>query len=174
MKGWKRGVDSLLAEMDESYSFLVEGVEGLTDEEFFWQPVPDCWSVFCGPNGRWTYHYEEPDPVPSPVTTIGWRLVHIALCKVIYHEWAFGPAKLDFVTIDNPHDTASAKAMLERGHSLLRSDLVSTGEEGLASEVLTNWGEAWPAWRIFRTMIQHDDRHGAEIRLLRDLFRSRD
>ena len=87
-----------------------------------------------------------------PVTTIGWRLVHIALCKVIYHEWAFGPAKLDFVTVDNPHNVASSVSMLERGQSLLRSDLVSVGEEGLARRVLTNWGEEWPVAHLF-----HDD-----------------
>ena len=36
---------------------------------------------------------------------------------------------------------------------------------------LTNWGEEWPTWRIFWTMIEHDIHHGAEIGALRDLLR---
>ena len=28
--------------------------EGLTDEEYFWEPVPDCWSLRSGSDGRWT------------------------------------------------------------------------------------------------------------------------
>jgi hypothetical protein len=33
---------------------------------------------------------DSPDPDPAPFTTIGWRLVHLADCKVMYHEWGFG------------------------------------------------------------------------------------
>ena len=36
---------------------------------------------------------------------------------------------------------------------------------------MTNWGEEWPAWRIFWTMIHHDAHHGGEIGALRDLYR---
>ena len=31
--------------------------EGLTDAEFFWEPVPGSWTVF-QENGRWTYDYD--------------------------------------------------------------------------------------------------------------------
>jgi hypothetical protein len=41
----------------------------------------------------------------------------------------------------------------------------------LERSVLTDWGEEWPAWRIFTTMIDHDRHHGAEIGVLRDLYR---
>ena len=106
------------------------------------------------------------------MTTIGWRLVHIALCKVIYHEWAFGPRRLTFITIENPHDVESAMRMLEHGHALLTQDLASLRDGDLERPVLTNWGEEWPAWRIFWTMIDHDVHHGAEIGVLRDLYRT--
>ena len=79
--------------MDEAYARLRARHDGLSDAEFFWQPVADCWTIYQAPSGRWTYHYAIPDPVPAPVTTIGWQLVHVALCKVMYHEWAFGAAR---------------------------------------------------------------------------------
>ena len=75
------GVEILTRQMTETYDDLLVRLDGLTDHEFFWEPVPGCWTVFQGADGRWTYQYEDEDPVPSPFTTIGWRLVHIALCK---------------------------------------------------------------------------------------------
>ena len=61
--------------------------------------------------------------------------------------------------------------MLEVGHGLLANDLASLGDDALERRVLTNWGEEWPAWRIFTTMTDHDRHHGAEIGVLRDLYR---
>lgn len=48
--------------------------EGLTDEEFFWEPVPGCWNVrpdVSAPSG-WSYEYEFAPPIPAPVATIAW------------------------------------------------------------------------------------------------------
>src|SRR6266498_2573960 len=140
-------VELLAAEMNEAYAGLRTRLDGLGADEFFWEPVPEPWTVFRDDAGRWTYHYEEPDPRPAPFTTIGWRLVHVALCKVMYHEWAFGPRELTFVTIDNPRDVASSLSMLERGHELLARDLAELDDASLDRRVLTNWGEEWPAWR---------------------------
>ena len=162
----------LATAMDEAYGEFVARLDGLTDEEFLWEPVAGCWNVYRDADGTWTYPYEEPDPVPSPVTTIGWRLVHVALCKVMYHEWAFGPQRLTFMNIENPHDVETCLTMLREGHELLRSDLAGLRPDDLERRVMTNWGEEWPAWRIFSTMTDHDARHGAEIGVLRDLFRS--
>jgi hypothetical protein len=167
------GIELLAAQMSETYTTLLTTLTGLRDEEFFWEPVPDCWTVFQNDRGDWTYQYEEPDPTPAPFTTIGWRLVHIALCKVIYHEWAFGPARLRFDTIENPSDVATSMTMLHEGQQLLGEDLAALTNHDLMRPVRTNWGERWPAWRIFWTMAQHDAHHGAEIGVLRDLYRAR-
>jgi hypothetical protein len=162
----------LAHETDSAFDDLSRVLRGLSNDEFFWEPAPDCWTVFRGDDGRWTYQYEEPDPAPSPLTTIGWRLVHIGLCKVIYHEWAFGPAQETFMTIETPGDAASAIEVLEQGHRLLSADLASLDDRALDRPVLTNWGERWPAWRIFTTMAAHDRQHGGEIGTLRDLYRT--
>ena len=45
---------------------------GLTDEEYFWAPVPNCWTLH--PDG--TIDFEYPAPEPAPFTTIAWRLAH--------------------------------------------------------------------------------------------------
>ena len=84
-------VEFLLAQMDEVYARLQQRLEGLTDVEYLWEPVPGCWTVHRDEAGAWITDYAWPDPEPAPFTTIGWRLLHIADCKVMYHEWAFGP-----------------------------------------------------------------------------------
>jgi hypothetical protein len=48
-------------------------LDGLTDDEYFWEPVPDCWTLH--PDGSIDFAY--PPPQPEPVTTIAWRLAHV-------------------------------------------------------------------------------------------------
>jgi DinB superfamily len=116
-------VGLLLAMMDSAYGRLRSRLDGLTDDEFCWRPVPDCWTVYRKESGRWRYSYAVPEPDPAPVTTIGWQVVHVALCKVMYHEWAYGPGRLTWPELDVPHTAAGAIALLERGQGLLGADL---------------------------------------------------
>ena len=80
-------VDLLAREMSETFHDMRSRLHGLSEDEFFWMPVPGSWTVFRS-GGHWEHHYEEPDPDPAPFTTIAWRLTHIATCKVMYHEVA--------------------------------------------------------------------------------------
>jgi hypothetical protein len=164
-------VGLLHQQMGDAYELVRARVRGLTDDEFFWEPAPGCWTVHPGPDGRWTADYAEPDP--DPPTTIAWRLVHLATCKVMDHEYAFGRGELTWDTIDHPRTAGSAIEMLERGQRLLTADLDTLDDRGLDEARLINWGEAWPTWRIFWTMIWHDAHHGGEIGALRDLYRYR-
>jgi hypothetical protein len=167
----RRRAELLAAHREDAYAIFRRCVEGVSDHEFWWEPAPDCWRVFRDESGRWTHDYAEPDPVPAPFTTIGWRLTHVATCKVMYHEYAFGPGVLTWDTLETPHDVPGSLAMIERGHDLLREDLASLDDRDLDLPRRTNWGEEWPAWQIIWTMIHHDLQHGGEIGSLRDLYR---
>jgi hypothetical protein len=168
-----RQTELLTHQMDEAYAILRGCIEGVTDAEFAWEPAPGMWRVFRDDDaGRWSYDYEDIDPVPSPLTTIGWRLAHVGMCKVMYHEWAFGARALTWFHFEPPHDVASSLEMLERGHRLLRADLAGMVDDDLETPRLTNWGEEWSAWRIFWTMIHHDLQHGGEVGSLHDLYRT--
>jgi hypothetical protein len=164
-------VGLLRDQMDDAYAIFLRCVAGVTDHEYRWEPTTECWRVFLDEHGRWTADYAEPDPEPPPFTTIGWRMAHVATCKVMYHEWAFGPRRLTWDVIESPHDVAGALAMLEEGQAALLEDLASLRDEDLDLPRLTNWGEEWPAWQIFWTMIHHDLQHGGEIGALHDLYR---
>jgi hypothetical protein len=157
--------------MEEAWTTLRQRVEGLTDAEFFWEPVPDCWTVHLAEDGRWICDYADPAPEPPPFTTIAWRVVHIATCKIMYHEYAFGPGKLTWDELDIPHTAAEAIAWLDKGQAQLGAALADLNDADLTQMRPTNWGELWPTWRIFWTMTCHDLQHGAEIGCLRDLYR---
>jgi hypothetical protein len=166
-------IELVAEQMVDAYGSIRGRVEGLTDEEFWWEPVPDCWTIRRTERGAWTADYASPDPQPAPFTTIGWRLVHVAECKLMYHEYAFGAGRLTWPDLDSPHTAGDAVAALEHGQELLVGDLDGLADADLDRPVDTNWGEQWPIWRILWTLVDHDLHHGGEIGALRDLFRLR-
>jgi hypothetical protein len=61
---------------------LLGRLDGLTDEEYRWEPVESCWTVRLGDDGTWHgdvnpsgTHDATTDP--QPFTTISWRLWHL-------------------------------------------------------------------------------------------------
>ena len=60
----------LLALWEQSGRRLRDRCRGLTDAEYFWEPVEDCWNI--RPNeshvGGWSYEYEFAPEDPAPVT----------------------------------------------------------------------------------------------------------
>jgi hypothetical protein len=131
--------------MNEAWNTLHAVLSELTDHEFFWEPVPDCWRIYQTETGLWTYDYAIPPPQPSPLTTIGWRLIHLASCKIMYYEYAFGPAKLTFPELVIPHTAAEAVQWLDNGHKLLTAALSQSTDSSLEQPARTNWGE-WPRY----------------------------
>jgi hypothetical protein len=64
---------------------LARAWEGLTDDEFFWEPFTTTWSIRrqdqCRtPNpfgaGEWVADFAIPEPAPVPMTTIAWLYWH--------------------------------------------------------------------------------------------------
>ena len=144
-------------------------VAGLTDDEYFWQPVPDCWTVH--PDGRIDFAYPPPDP--EPVTTIAWRLAHliVGVLAVRVHSH-FGGPPADYQSWDYATGADTALKQLDDQYAAW-----ITGVRGLSEEQL--WRPCGPAEgpyadETMATLVLHINRemihHGAEIALLRDLY----
>jgi hypothetical protein len=163
-------------------------LEGLTDEEYFWEPVEGCWSLHRAADGRWRLDGARPEtsppPSPPPVTTIAWRLVHIgATCLANRASAFFGdgsvPADADMfdprhVPVDLPGDADAAVAFLEGAYGRWHDGIAGLDEEGLRRPLGPRGGPY--AEDPMAELIAHINRevmhHGAEIALLRDLYRA--
>jgi hypothetical protein len=69
----------IVALSDYVYERTRNRLDGLTDTEYFWEPVPGCWTIRrAGPDRYQADHSDSPG-IP-PFTTIGWRLWHLIGC----------------------------------------------------------------------------------------------
>ncbi|MGW3241978.1 DinB family protein [Streptomyces sp. NPDC001070] len=162
-------------------------LEGLTDDEYFWEPVPGCWSVRPHGSGRapieagtgdFRLDFAWPPQEPGPVTTIAWRLGHIITgvlgLRVASH---FGGPPVDFAGRDFAFaGTADgALAQLDATYAAWRDGVRGLGAEGLARPCGPEEGPF--AKEPLAALVLHINRevihHGAEIALLRDLYRDR-
>lgn len=155
---------------------LLRRVEGLTDDEYRWEPVAGCWNVRPSPTspGGWTVDYPASEPDPPPFTTIAWRMLHISDGNTIYWDHAFGRARLNFGDLAPHGDAAGAIEYLAESQRGIRRTLEELDDEALDEMRPTHFGVEWPAVRVLRVLVDEQVHHGAEIGLLRDLYRYRD
>ena len=155
---------------------LLRRLEGLTDEEYRWEPVPGCWNVRPSPDSTsgWTVDYPEVAPDPPPMTTLAWRLLHISDGNSIYWEHSFGPRVRGFWDLA-PHGSAvDAIEYLVASQRPVTDALTQLADHDLDAMRPTHLGEEWPARRVFAVLIDEQVHHGAEIGLLRDLYLRRE
>jgi len=162
----------LRAQWAQSAARLERRCEGLTDDEFCWQPAPSSWTVKPDPDAPsgWTYDYEWPAPTPAPVTTIGWRLVHIAADNWIYWEHAFGPGQRNFPDLAVPSTAASAMQNWRDSRRAITDWLDAASGQDLAEMRPSHLGSPKSAATVLMILIDEQTHHGAEIALLRDLY----
>ncbi|CAN5310288.1 DinB family protein [soil metagenome] len=160
-------------------------LEGLTDEEYLWEPVPGCWTIrprgtgataVQGGSGEFTIDFEWPEPDPAPVTTVAWRLGHVIVgvlaARVAGH---FDGPPADYLEWDYAGTAAGALAQLDEAYAAWTAGARSLGETGLEKPCGPTEGE-WGEHPMI-ALVLHINRevihHGAEIALLRDLYAHR-
>jgi uncharacterized damage-inducible protein DinB len=152
---------------------LVRRLEGLTDEEYRWEPVEGCWNIrrSTEASGGWTVDYPDAHPDPPPFTTIAWRMLHISDGNTVYWEHSFGPGVRNFWDLA-PHGAADeAIEYLIESQQAITTTLGDLDDDLLDEERPTHLGVRWPARRVIAVLIDEQIHHGAEIALLRDLYR---
>ncbi|WP_239163144.1 DinB family protein [Paractinoplanes rishiriensis] len=157
-------------------------LDGLTDDEYYWQPVAGCWTLSrrgqsSAPMsigvGDFTLDYAEQPHGREPVTTIAWRLAHMIA--------VFGPPSVphfEGTRLEHPRVAYSGTAdgalrQLDDGYEAWIRDVRGLGSAGLA----VRQGALSPpeyADAPLAKLIMHVHReaihHGAEVSLLRDLY----
>lgn len=168
---WHREVRE---QLDFHWPMLRRRLDGLTDDEYFWEPVPGCWSIRPAGDGRFLPDWSWPAPEPPPFTTIAWRLAHIAGPVLgIRASNHFGDGSVSVETIRWPGTAGEALDWLDRSHAAWKAGVDALDDAGLARAV--GPAEGPYAEHPMATLILHINRevihHGAEVALLRDLYR---
>ena len=159
-------------------------LEGLTDEQYLWEPTPGAWSVrpraeattaMAAGAGDLVIDFAYPEPDPPPVTTIAWRLGHIIVgvlaMRVAGH---FGGPPVDYGSHHYAPTAREALAQLDTAYAAWTAGVRDLGEAGLAEPCGPSEGPF--ADEPMGTLVLHINRellhHGAEIALLLDLHRA--
>jgi hypothetical protein len=159
-------------------------LDGLTDEEYLWEPVRGCWSVRPGPDGRFVLEGSLPVPEPPPVTTIAWRMVHIgAACFANRTSAFFGDGSVPgdvpmhdprHLPTELPGTAAEAITFLEGTYQRWHDAIAALDDEALRAPLGPKGG--FFADEPMAALIVHLNRetmhHGGEIGVLRDLYRA--
>jgi hypothetical protein len=160
-------------------------LDGLTDDEYFWEPGQPAWSVrprgtstapVQAGGGAFTIDFAFPEPHPPPITTIAWRLGHVVVGVLGARAAAhFGGPPVDYPTFAYAGTAAEALIQLDEAY-----DRWSSGARGLdVGELAAPCGPAEGPWAEYpmAALVLHVNRevihHGAEVALLRDLYRGR-
>ena len=164
----------VIDQIDFAWDRFMERLAGLTDAEYHWEPAPESWGVRTDSGGKLVADWARPEPVPPPMTTIAWRMIHIG-------DGVLGRRAVNqFGASDDPTqlpDGADAAIAWLQGW-------YETWVGGLRALTPDEWDrptgptEGPYADAPFLTLVLHIHRevihHAAEIALLRDLYLRRD
>ncbi|MGW8359061.1 DinB family protein [Streptomyces wedmorensis] len=160
----------------------------MTDAEYLWEPGPGCWSVRrhadgpgpgatvlvgAGEFGRDTT--PPPHPEPAPFTTIAWRLSHLAELLALRADHTNGSHSLTRDDYRVSGDVATAVKAFSAAADAWRGALLSADDEALDTVGHCTYPHGSDPEELFLDVVwwvnQEILHHGAEIALLRDLYR---
>lgn len=175
--------ESVAGAFDYAWDRFLARLAGLTDEEYFWQPVAGCWSVRRAGDGRWRIDgaggdaSAGPPPDPAPVTTIAWRIGHIGLTFIGFGDRLFADGGITLGEVEFAPSAAAAHDFLTSTyHGYWRDKIATLGPEQW-------WRPIGPAFGPYAQSTTTDlalhvldelIHHAAEVSLLRDLYRQKD
>lgn len=171
---------ALVVLSDEVWQRLRGRFDGLSDAEYLWEAAPGCWTIRPRVDGRWRADSSVPRPEPAPFTTIAWRLWHLIdmYGEDRAPEWLDVARQGDPIGLDDPQGeppstAAEALVLLDRAHDRWDAHLALASEGSLGETIGPVGGAYADRSRVAYVLHMLDEfiHHGAEIALLRDLWR---
>ena len=157
-------------------------IRGLTDAEYFWEPVPGCWSIRPREQavalpvgvGHYIIDFASTEPDPPPVTTIAWRISHL-IVGVFGERNAryFDGPPVSYQSYDYPGTADEALTALDDQYQRWIEGLRTLGSTQLTERCREPHFETESMAALVLHIHREVIHHGAEIALLRDLYRQR-
>jgi len=154
-------------------------LDGLSDREYFWEPVADCWNIrprteaVAMPvgSGDFIIDFAIPEPSPPPVTTIAWRLGHVIVGVLGERNTRyFGGPAVSYPDFDYPGSAARSLALLDEFYARWIRGVRGLDTKGLTSACGEPGFEASPMADLVLHIHRELIHHLAELALLRDLY----
>jgi hypothetical protein len=172
---------SLETVFDFSWQRFRQRLEGLTDEEYLWEPVRGCWSLRPGDGGTLVLDGDGgggPPPEPVPFTTVAWRIGHLGLLTLRgFTARLFGDEAVAGAPFGAPlpGDAGEVWPYLDAGYQAWRAGMASFGEERWWSLLGPDWEPYEESNHVDLALHVLDEvvHHAAEVALLRDLYANR-
>lgn len=178
-------LDARLSDRHHFHGETGSAAPTLTDDEYFWEPAPGCWSLrrrsqATSPNptgrGDWVLDGARPEPQPPPFTTLAWRMCHTTLSPLLRHNYTFGSHSLTPDDITWPATAAQAVTFVRDAHLLWRNALAGVTSEDLDQIGRSQYPGGLDPKVRFVDLIAWTNlefgHHAAEIACLRDLYRA--
>jgi hypothetical protein len=168
-------LDSVLRKSFDNVRWLLEDVD---EEDCFWEPAEPCWSVrrreHAGEGwgtGDWVCEDTWPPPNPLPVTTIAWRIAHLAAWTDVYRNWTFEDQSLGLPVFEVPGNRDGLAGWLYSAQDRFHTQVEALEDADLVELRPAHYGPHLPIHRLVSGIAVEQIHHGAEIGLLRDLRR---
>ena len=170
----------LSVQLDQAWADGRSVLNGLTDDEYFWEPVEGCWTVRPRTDasvgwgaGEFVCEDTWPPPDPLPVTTIAWRVTHLAAWLEVYHDFTFGDARLGLQDLDVRSTALGGVDWLLDAQRRWADAVRSVVDDEVFELRPAHWGQQVPLLSLVSMMTIECRHHLAEVGLLRDLRRGR-
>jgi hypothetical protein len=157
-------------------------LNGLTDDEYFWEPVTGCWTIsrrgqsrapLSLGSGEFTMDYATLPHDREPITTIAWRLAHVIIVFASMTASYFGGPPADWSIFSFSGTSKGALRQLDDAHDLWVTGVRGLGEAGLVraqgSTSPPEYADAPMVKLVLHTNLEVVH-HGAEVCLLRDVY----
>ncbi|GFG52213.1 serine/arginine repetitive matrix protein 1 [Mycolicibacterium agri] len=144
-------------------------LDGLTDDEYFWRPVPDCWTV----HSDGSIDFEFPEPKPAPFTTIAWGLAHVIVGVLAMRNHShFGGPPADYQSWPYAADANTALRQLDKAYQTWMTGVRSLTDDELDRPCGPAEGPyaEYPLSALILHINRETIHHGAEIACIRDLY----
>jgi uncharacterized damage-inducible protein DinB len=165
----------IIALSDYAYQRTRSRLAGLTDDEYFWEPVPGCCTVRRTKSGD--YRADDADRADTAAfTTIAWRLWHLIenYGSIRQPQWLGVERPPGGFERHHPAPSTAAEALavLERAHDFWRGVLQELPAASWWEPLGPIAGEYAESSKASLVLHHLDEQihHGAELGVLRDLY----
>lgn len=164
-------IQLMIWELERGFQGLIDTLTDITTEEAKWKP--SLRSKTLETIRQWNEKGNEwiAEQLLDPLSTIEFKVVHLAQCKQMYDEYAFREGSLNWKDLECLEWPLSIDHLKQTQTRLVES-FQKLRDEQLEDMVPTNWGDFWPIKQIIMVMIHHDAYHFGQICTVRNLYKT--